>query len=104
MHDVSDGGIGVALAEMALRSEIGFEAAGVGGHAELFSEAPSRVVVCVEPQLVDAVVTRARAADVDVSDLGTTGGDHLVVEGLLDVAMADALATWRGTIADALGA
>ena len=104
VHDVGDGGLGVALAEMALWSETGFRVAGVGGHAELFSEAPSRVVVCVEPQLVDGVVERAGAAGVDVSDLGTTGGDRLVVDGLLDVAMADALAKWRGTISDAVGA
>jgi phosphoribosylformylglycinamidine synthase len=104
VHDVSDGGLGVALAEMALRSETGFRATGIGGHAELFSEAPSRVVVCVEPQLVKTVVQRARDAGVDVSDLGTTGGDRLVVDGLLDVGVADALARWRGAIPNALDA
>jgi phosphoribosylformylglycinamidine synthase len=104
VHDVSDGGLGVALAEMALHSETGFRVTGIDGHAELFSEAPSRVLVCVEPRVVATVVERARAAGVEVSDLGTTGGDRLVVDGLLDLAMADALATWRGAIAGALDA
>ncbi|HEX3980917.1 MAG TPA: phosphoribosylformylglycinamidine synthase subunit PurL, partial [Acidimicrobiales bacterium] len=46
VHDVSGGGLGVALAEMAVRSGVGFSVAGVADHHELFTEAPSRVVVC----------------------------------------------------------
>ena len=46
IHDVSGGGLGVALTEMAVRSGVGVRVAGVADHAELFSEAPSRVVVC----------------------------------------------------------
>src|SRR5439155_26602195 len=44
VHDVSDGGLGVALAEMAVHSVVGFRVTGVGGHGELFSEALSMVV------------------------------------------------------------
>ena len=61
VHDVSDGGIGVTLAEMAVRSGVGFVVAGIDGHADLFSEAPSRVVVCVEPQRVSDVQSPPRA-------------------------------------------
>ena len=46
IHDVSGGGLGVALAEMAVRSGVGLRVAGVADHHELFTEAPSRVVVC----------------------------------------------------------
>ena len=102
VHDVSDGGLAVTLAEMALRSGVGFRVGGIDGHGELFSEAPSRVALCVEPGRARDVLARARAAGVDVSDLGTSGGDRLRVDGLVDVALADALARWRGAIPDAL--
>ncbi|MDP9442599.1 MAG: phosphoribosylformylglycinamidine synthase subunit PurL, partial [Actinomycetota bacterium] len=86
IHDVSEGGLGVALAEMAVRSGVGFHLAGISGHGELFSEAPSRVVVCVAPAGVASVVRRAESAGVAVRELGECGGDRLVVEGLVDVA------------------
>ncbi len=46
IHDVSGGGLGVALAELAVRSGVGVQVSGVADHHELFTEAPSRVVVC----------------------------------------------------------
>ena len=50
VHDVASGGLGLALAEMAVRSGVGFRVAGVADHGALFSEAPSRVVLCVAPE------------------------------------------------------
>ena len=98
LHDVSDGGIGLALAEMAVRSGVGFEVGVGAGHAGLFSEAPSRVIACVAPSRTAEVLERAAAAGVDVVRLGRAGGDRLVVDGLLEVSLADALATWTGTL------
>jgi phosphoribosylformylglycinamidine synthase len=98
VHDVSDGGLGLALAEMAVRSGTGFDVEVAGGHAGLFSEAPSRVVASVAPALVDEVTQRAAAAGVAVAPLGTAGGDRLVVRGLVDVPLADAVASWTGAL------
>ena len=42
IHDVSDGGLAVALAELAIGSGVGCRVEGVASHCELFSEAPSR--------------------------------------------------------------
>ncbi|MDX6325224.1 MAG: phosphoribosylformylglycinamidine synthase subunit PurL, partial [Nocardioidaceae bacterium] len=47
VHDVASGGLGLTLAEMAVRSGVGFRVSGVDGPAALFSESPSRVVVAV---------------------------------------------------------
>ncbi len=69
IHDVSGGGLGVALAEMAVRSGIGVRVAGVADHHELFTEAPSRVVVCTTRR-ADLV---ARAAEAGV---GFRGARH----------------------------
>jgi phosphoribosylformylglycinamidine (FGAM) synthase-like enzyme len=102
IHDVSEGGLGVALAEMAVRSQVGFRVAGIESHAALFSESPSRVVVCAEPEPAQAVYRRAVAAGIPASFLGGSGDDRLVVQGLVDVGLAEATAAWRDAIPKAL--
>ena len=104
IHDVSDGGLGVALAEMAVRSGVGFDVASIGSHAALFSESSSRVVLCVRPGPValDEVLQRASAAGVPASVLGTAGGARLVADGLFDLGLPEATAAWRDAIPRAL--
>ena len=77
---------------------------GVGGHGELFSEAPSRVVVCAASELAGEVAQRANDSGVPVTLLGGSGGDRLVVDGLVDVGVVDAREAWRTAIPRALGA
>ena len=96
IHDVSGGGLGVALAELAVRSGIGVRVAGVADHQELFTEAPSRVVVCTTD--VTALVSRAADAGVRFRVLGTAGGDRITISDLVDVSVADAVEAWRGRL------
>jgi len=102
VHDVSDGGLGVALAEMAFAGGTGFRVAGVEGHTELFSEAPSRVVVCVLPEQAPEVLRRAGDASVPASLLGGSGGGRLVVEGLVDLDLIEAATRWRSSLPEAV--
>jgi phosphoribosylformylglycinamidine synthase len=102
VHDVSDGGLGVCLAEMAARSGVGATVSGIDGHAELFSEAPSRVVVCVPVDAVAELVAAAAAAQVPVAELGRAGGERLVVEGLVDLSVEVVASRWRQVIPAAL--
>jgi phosphoribosylformylglycinamidine synthase II len=104
IHDVSGGGLGVTLAEMAVRSGFGVSVARVADTAELFAEGPSRVVVCVSPDLVTAVENVCREADVPVARIGVAGGDRISVKGLLDIPLADAVSAWDDRIPSALGA
>ena len=62
------------------------------------------MVACVEPAAVPAVVDAAARAGIAVAVVGEAGGDRLVVDGLLDVGLADAVAAWRRRLPDALGA
>ncbi len=101
IHDVSGGGLGVALAECAVRSGIGCQVADVAGHAGLFSESPSRVVVVTGRP--DELLAQAAAAGVPGRAIGTCGGSRLVVDGLVDVAVVDAAAAWRRALPEALG-
>jgi len=103
VHDVSDGGVGVALAEMAVTSGVGFQVEGVPDHAALFGEEPSRVVFSVPDSGRSELQRRAEAAGLGFSPLGRAGGDRLVVAGLVDVALAAAEAAWRGALPAALG-
>jgi phosphoribosylformylglycinamidine synthase subunit PurL len=76
-HDVADGGVLVAVAEMAMASGIGavLEAPhGIPTHAFWFGEDQGRFVVTVSAELVDAVVEAAGRAHLHVHRLGATGG------------------------------
>ena len=80
-HDVSDGGLLIAVAEMAMASGIGAEldAAPLAGHAFWFGEDQGRYVVTVRAGDADKVTQRAHAAGVPVRSLGSTGGDALTL-------------------------
>jgi phosphoribosylformylglycinamidine synthase subunit PurL len=85
VHDVSSGGLGVALAELCVAGGVGAKVSGIDGHRELFCELPSRFLVVTRQP--DVVVVAARAAGVPVDVLGVTGGDRLEVDGLFDVSL-----------------
>ncbi len=79
-HDISDGGLAVALAEMAIASRIGAEIplpAGIDPTPWLFGEDQGRYVVALEADTVSEVLARAEAAGVSAKRIGTTGGDAL---------------------------
>ncbi|HEV8064387.1 MAG TPA: AIR synthase related protein, partial [Acidimicrobiales bacterium] len=87
LHDVSDGGLAVCLAELCCASEVGAVISTSWTAPDLFNEAPSRVVVCTaEPA---ELLSRAEAAGVCAVTIGRAGGDRLVVPGRLDLAVAD---------------
>jgi phosphoribosylformylglycinamidine synthase len=106
VHDAADGGLGLALAEMAVRSGAGFVArapAGAHSHRWLFGESPGRFVLAVDPAALGEVQRRSRRAGEDAVVVGDAGGDRIAVEGMLDVALADGVAAWRGHLPELLG-
>ena len=75
VHDVSDGGLLVALAEMAMAGRIGAVLEAIPGtpaHAFWFGEDQARYAVTAPD--VDEVARRAKAAMVPLRRLGATGG------------------------------
>ncbi len=102
-HDVSQGGLALALAEMAVRGGVGCTVARVPDHAALFSESTGRVLLCVEADRARAVLDVLEARGVAHSRIGVAVGDRLVVQGLLDVPLAAATTAWRDQLPDALG-
>jgi phosphoribosylformylglycinamidine synthase len=83
VHDLSDGGVLVALAEMAMASGIGVELdrAPLAAHAFWFGEDQARYIVTVPATVAEKIMARLRAAGVMARQLGLTGGDALILEG-----------------------
>jgi len=84
VHDVSDGGLLVALAEMAMASKIGatLEApSGVAAHGFWFGEDQGRYIITVDEAKVEAINANASKAGVTLFRLGATGGDALTLPG-----------------------
>jgi phosphoribosylformylglycinamidine synthase subunit PurL len=81
-HDVSDGGLLVAVTEMAIASGIGAvleTPPGVAAHAFWFGEDQARYVVTA--RRIEPIVERARAASVPLTPLGATGGGIVLLNG-----------------------
>ena len=92
VHDLSDGGLAVALAEMAMAGHIGASLDpapdDIPAHAFWFGEDQARYLITVPAAKVAAVLDRARAASVLASRIGTTGGDALTLGAERPVALA----------------
>jgi phosphoribosylformylglycinamidine synthase len=110
IHDCSDGGLAVALAEMAIAGGCGFAVAAQGSLETLvpsvacFAESANRVVVTVDEARAGDIVGRAIAAAVPAAVIGTAtdAGGRLVWDGAFDVALADAERAWRDALPSAL--
>jgi phosphoribosylformylglycinamidine synthase len=100
IHDVSDGGLAVALAEMAVSSEVGFrvDLGPAPDATDLFGEAPSRVVMSVPPAAAVSTARQAHDRGLVATTLGTAGGDRLHIAGALDVGLAEATEAWKGAL------
>jgi phosphoribosylformylglycinamidine synthase len=75
VHDISDGGLLVAVAEMALAGNIGATLEGISNAATAFGEDQARYIVTTS----DAAALEA--AGVPITRIGTTGGNAVKVNG-----------------------
>ncbi|MGN6465738.1 MAG: phosphoribosylformylglycinamidine synthase subunit PurL, partial [Rhizobiaceae bacterium] len=99
VHDCSDGGLAVTLAEMAMASSIGatIEApAGVSPVAAFFGEDQGRYVVTVPGAVEKSILDRAAKAGVAARRIGTTGGAELKLGEARAIALADLKAAHEG--------
>jgi len=107
-HDLSEGGLAVAAAEMAFSGGLGVELdlgaicvdGDAGEAARLFGESAGRFLVEVAPDKYDEFLRTLR--DCPFGEIGkvTVGGRVVIVSGgrtVVDVAAADAKAAWQET-------
>ncbi|MDM9628234.1 phosphoribosylformylglycinamidine synthase subunit PurL [Rhizobium sp. S152] len=88
-HDISSGGLALALAEMAMASDKGLKvdlSEGKGApHALLFGEDQARYVLTVPADIASFVCANAEGAGIPFRRLGTVEGDALVIDDLLSL-------------------
>ncbi|MFH2106971.1 MAG: AIR synthase-related protein [Candidatus Micrarchaeota archaeon] len=104
-HDVSDGGLAVALAEMSFPSGFGLDfdlsvlhSSMMNEDALLFSETPGRFVVCVSPENVDRF--EQAMAGSKFAKAGRVRGDKRFVvrrnsETIINESLEELESTWR---------
>ncbi|HEY7440089.1 MAG TPA: phosphoribosylformylglycinamidine synthase subunit PurL [Acidimicrobiia bacterium] len=97
VHDCSEGGLAVALAEMAIAGSVGF-VVDLGDPLGCFSESASRVVVSVAPEGVDDIFAAAARAGVPATLLGEAGGTVLDADSAFRVELDVVSRTWRDAI------
>jgi phosphoribosylformylglycinamidine synthase II len=82
-HDVSDGGLFIALTESAMPNGLGFEIesdSAIRKDAFLFGEAQGRVVVSISPEEQERFIELMATSEVEFSLLGTVSNGYLTVD------------------------
>jgi phosphoribosylformylglycinamidine synthase subunit PurL len=106
-HDVSAGGLLVTLVESSLAGDVGVEVAPLAQLPAvqiLFSESPGRVVVTVPSHNVRAFAELCADAELPLADIGTVGGDRVVVRDLVDLDLEDVRAAFESGLPALFGA
>jgi phosphoribosylformylglycinamidine synthase len=92
-HDCADGGLLVAVAEMAMAGNLGASLSNPGNsipaHAFWFGEDQARYVLALPAGNADKVLSAAKSAGVPAMKLGETGGAGLSVAGAGTISVAD---------------
>lgn len=101
VHDVSDGGLFVALAESAIAGNIGFEVnsdEAFRKDAFWFGESQSRAVVSIKEEQQAKFEQALSASGVQYSQLGRVGGNRLQVDGHTWLSLAEACEYYQTTL------
>ena len=113
-HDLSEGGLGIALAESSLgspKSSLGAEVwlPELEGRLDglLYGEAASRILVSVSPQSVNALRETVQSCGAELTCIGRVQEDAFVVKTtdnapLIDLAMPNIVAAWSGALSEVL--
>ena len=106
-HDVSAGGIAIALSEMAMSGKLGCEVdiskipaeEGISDNNLLFSESHARFIITVSAEKAEEIID---SIDVDAAIIGEVKGDSLIInkedENIVDLAVADLDDAYHGVI------
>jgi phosphoribosylformylglycinamidine synthase len=105
VHDISDGGLLVAVAEMALAGGVGasidMPADGPPAHAWLFGEDQGRyLVAAADPS---GILEAAETAGVPAVVIGHTGGSALTVDGVYTISLVELRAAHEGWMPKYMG-
>ena len=104
-HDISEGGLAVALAECCFDAGLGAKLKVDLTPRALFSETQARAILAVEPGRVETVLTEAETFGVPAYEVGEVGGDRLRVDcdgGKIDAGVEELRSVWATALGRAL--
>ena len=96
VHDISDGGLAVAIIEMALAASLGAEIE-FGDHYRLFGEDQARYVLTCPSDQAAKIITQAHVGGVDIIRIGTVTIEQSVTFGAVTLTLnelSQAHETW----------
>jgi len=104
-HDLSEGGLAVALAECGFENGLGARvnwSTHLRPDLALFSESQSRILLTAKPDKADQLAAYLAAQEVRAENIGTVGGDRLVVKvaghTAIDAPVAELRQVWKDAI------
>ncbi|MFM9940179.1 MAG: phosphoribosylformylglycinamidine synthase subunit PurL [Hyphomicrobiaceae bacterium] len=107
VHDVSDGGLLTAIAEMSLSGGLGVELFPYEGklpaHAIWFGEDQGRYLLAVTPSLAEEVAERARLLSLPARIVGRVGGTGLTLKGETAMPLAELRGAHEGWLPQFMG-
>lgn len=104
VHDLSDGGLIAAAAEIALASNTGLKldlAGDLPAHAQLFGEDQGRYLIATTGP--EALIAKAKAAGLAARLCAKAEGDALSVTGLFDIPLSQLRDTHEGWLPAYMG-
>ncbi|MCZ2328190.1 phosphoribosylformylglycinamidine synthase subunit PurL [Bartonella sp. F02] len=90
-HDLSDGGLAIALAEMVIKAKKGVKielSNSLPHHVELFGEDQGRYLLAVKPDALNKLKTLAQEKEIFLTELGIVEGDTLDIKNVLTLSVS----------------
>jgi phosphoribosylformylglycinamidine synthase len=106
VHDISEGGLGVALAESCVAGGIGAELdlgalPSMPAHLTLFDESASRYLISLGPGDLDKLIDDAGA--LESFEIGRVGGTALRIIGAFELSLDDLKTAYEDSFSEAMG-
>lgn len=109
VHDLSAGGLGVGLAEMAIKGDVGATvdllnvpgAEGLSTSEKLFSETHARYLITVTPEKSEEILGNLKEKNVPAAIIGVVGGDSLKIsyaENDIKISVSELANSYQGVI------
>ncbi len=97
-HDISHGGLAIAIVESAVQGNIGVTIEHNTQFTDwlpaLFGESQSRIVITCDNDDIGEILWAASEANVPATQVGTVGGDHIRVAEVVNVTLATIADVW----------
>ena len=102
-HDLSDGGLLVAAAEMAMAGDMGMDLNGPDDPGFWFGEDQGRYVLAVPARVAEVILRQAEQQQVPALGIGRTGGEALTLNAGAPISLAELRRSHEAWLPDYMG-